>query len=324
MLDALFVALSAVVPVFLVIGLGIWLRRQEVLPDNAGRVLGLYVLKIALPLLVLHLFAQARPEDLARGSFWLGLLLSQGLMFALVWSADRLAWRKGRREAIVAGMNCCVSNMAFVGLPIICNLFPANAEALLVAGLAILSPNLAIALIQARLDWLHGSANNSLRSFLRRVLLGNPLLLAALTGCILAGTGWGLWIPLDRTVSLLGYTAAPCMLLSLGLDLRTRVAMARQLGSGSIVARQSWLLTCKLFIHPLLCWLLLYLFGVEGLWLTVSVLLSATGAALVNALMAEVYDAGPAEVALSVVLSNGLSMFTVTAFIWIFLYLGMV
>lgn len=321
MLEALCIALSAVVPVFLVIALGAWLRQQGSLPDNAGRVLGVFVLKLALPLLVLHLMAQARPQDLARGSFWLGLVGAQGLMFLLVWGVDRLALKRGKREAIIAGMNASINNVGFVGLAIILNLFPGNSEALLVTGLVIFATNLSISLSQSWLDCLSGGVNGW-RGLLRE-LAGNPLLLAVLCGMVLACTGLGLWEPLDRTARLLGHTAAPCMLLALGLDVQERLGMGRQ-RLGGVLLRQGWIVGCKLLLHPLLCWLLLWLLGVEGLWLTVSVLLSATAAALVNAVMAEVHKANPAEAALSVLLSNGLSLFSLTGFIWLFIWLGMV
>ena len=37
------------------IAFGALLRARDVLPENAGPVLGVYVLKVALPLLILHL-----------------------------------------------------------------------------------------------------------------------------------------------------------------------------------------------------------------------------------------------------------------------------
>ena len=40
----MFQALFAVLPVFLIIGAGVLLRSRDVLPENAGQVLGIYVL----------------------------------------------------------------------------------------------------------------------------------------------------------------------------------------------------------------------------------------------------------------------------------------
>ena len=63
---------------------------------------------------------------------------------------------------------------------------------------------------------------------------------------------------------------------------------------------------CKLVLHPLLCWAMLAAFGVSGLWLVISVIISATATALVVTVIAEVYSAVPEEAALTAVVANGL------------------
>ena len=51
--------------------------------------------------------------------------------------------------------------------------------------------------------------------------------------------------------------------------------------------------------------------------------MSATATALVVTVIAEVYSAVPEEAALTAVVSNGLSIFTLTGFVWAFQALGM-
>ena len=86
----MFQALFAVLPVFLIIGAGVLLRSRDVLPENAGPVLGIYVLKLALPLLILHLLAGASLKDLGHWAFWGGILGSQVIMYCLGYVADRV------------------------------------------------------------------------------------------------------------------------------------------------------------------------------------------------------------------------------------------
>ena len=64
--------------------------------------------------------------------------------------------------------------------------------------------------------------------------------------------------------------------------------------------------------------------GVSGLWLVISVIISATATALVVTVIAEVYSTVPEESALTAVVANGLSIFTLTGFVWGFQALGMV
>ena len=152
---------------------------------------------------------------------------------------------------------------------------------------------------------------------LRLFLLGNPLLLATLAGLALACSGLGLWQPLDHAAALIGSTAAPCMLLALGFDLRQKLVLALRRNGGHTVIRQAWLLLCKLGIHPLICWGIMHLAGLPPLWLGVGVLMSATGTALVASVLAEVYSAVPEEAALTAVLSNAASMVSLMLFIFL-------
>ena len=327
----MFQALFTVLPVFLIIGAGVLLRSRDVLPENAGPVLGIYVLKLALPLLILHLLAGAKVKDLAHWAFWGGILGSQLVMYCVGNLGDKIFCRRGVGPSVIAGLSCSACNAAFVGLPIVSNLFPGNASAMLIAGLCTLTPNVVMILGQSRLDALAGSlawdGGNPLKFFgklVRVFILGNPILLSTLAGIALSASGLGLWEPIDRAVSLVGYTAAPCMLLSLGLDLRQKLVVATRQAHGHAVVRQCWFIICKLVLHPLLCWGIMYALGITGLWLTIGVLISATATALLVSVLAQVYDTVPEEAALTAVVNNGLSILTLTGFVWLFQTLGMV
>ena len=252
-------------------------------------------------------------------------------MYCLGYVADRVFCRRGVGPGVIAGLSCSACNAAFVGLPIVSNLFPGNASAMLIAGLCTLTPNVVMIIGQSRLDALAGSlawsGGNPLKfvgKLLRVFILGNPILLSTLAGIALSASGLGLWAPIDRAVSLVGYTAAPCMLLALGLDLRQKLVVATRQAHGHAMLRLSWFVLCKLLVHPLLCWAMLAALGVSGLWLVISVIISATATALVVTVIAEVYSTVPEESALTAVVANGLSIVTLTGFVWGFQVLGMV
>ena len=73
-------AFSAVVPVFLLIGLGVCLDIFRALPENAHQTMSLYVLNVALPLLLFQIMATAPLESFAHPQFWLGVIAAQFLM----------------------------------------------------------------------------------------------------------------------------------------------------------------------------------------------------------------------------------------------------
>ncbi len=315
-------AFYAVLPVFLLIAVGAAVHMTDVLPENTGAAMGLYVLKLALPVLMLHILSGASRLDLAHGGFWLGVIGAQMLCYLLGYAVDRLFSRRGTGPAIISGLACSASNTAFVGLPIVAGLLPGDHEAMVVAGLAALTPNVVVIMAQIRMDCLAGSAawgdgRGRIWKLLRLFLLGSPLLLATLAGLALACSGLGLWQPLDHAAALIGSTAAPCMLLALGFDLRQKLVLALRRNGGHTVIRQAWLLLCKLGIHPLICWGIMHLAGLPPLWLGVGVLMSATGTALVASVLAEVYSAVPEEAALTAVLSNAASMVSLMLFIFL-------
>ncbi len=321
------IAFWAVLPVFLIIGLGVMLRARDILPDSAGKVLGIYVLKLALPLLLLHVMAQADRSTLAHGGFWLGALGAPLVCYLLGYAGDRLFCRRGSGAAVISALGCSACNTAFVGLPIVEGLLPGNTEALVVAGLMTLTPNVVVIMGQVRLDLLNGvtaweEGQSRVWILFRALVLGNPILLSTVAGLALAVSGAGLWAPLDRACALVGFTAAPCMLIALGFDLGQKLRLALTRSVGHAFWRQAWLVSCKLILCPLSCWLIMAALDVTPLWLGVGVLTSATGSALVASVLAQVYNALPEEAALTAVLSNGVSLVSLTACIWLLQYAG--
>ena len=222
-------AFSAVVPVFLLIGLGVCLDLFRALPENANQTLSLYVLNVALPLLLFQIMATAPLESFAHPQFWLGVIAAQFLIYGVCYAADRILARHDSAAATVTALGGCFCNAAFVGIPVITSALPGNAEALFVAGLFTITPNLLFVVGQVQL-----AAHDPSRSMpqgrkavllhvLRYSLLYNAVFWGMAGGVLVSALGLGLWDPLNRAAELVGHTAAPCMLVTLGLTLREGV-----------------------------------------------------------------------------------------------------
>ena len=303
-------AFSAVVPVFLLIGLGVCLDLFRALPENANQTLSLYVLNVALPLLLFQIMATAPLESFAHPQFWLGVIAAQFLIYGVCYAADRILARHDSAAATVTALGGCFCNAAFVGIPVITSALPGNAEALFVAGLFTITPNLLFVVGQVQL-----AAHDPSRSMpqgrkavllhvLRYSLLYNAVFWGMAGGVLVSALGLGLWDPLNRAAELVGHTAAPCMLVTLGLTLRERLAVVLRHAGGHALLRQTALQICKLVVQPLVCWGILAALGVEGLWLAVSVIMAASGSALVVPVLADVHHAGPEEATLTALVSN--------------------
>ena len=238
-------AFSAVVPVFLLIGLGVCLDLFRALPENANQTLSLYVLNVALPLLLFQIMATAPLESFAHPQFWLGVIAAQFLIYGACYAADRILARHDSAAATVTALGGCFCNAAFVGIPVITSALPGNAEALFVAGLFTITPNLLFVVGQVQL-----AAHDPSRSMpqgrkavllhvLRYSLLYNAVFWGMAGGVLVSALGLGLWGPLDRAAELVGHTAAPCMLVTLGLTLRERLAVVFRHAGNHALLRQA-------------------------------------------------------------------------------------
>ena len=116
--------------------------------------------------------------------------------------------------------------------------------------------------------------------------------------------------PLDRTAELVGRSAVPCALFAMGASL----AAHRLRGS----FRDALLATAlKLVAHPALVWSCATLLGLEPLWTKVAVLLAAMPTGINVYLFADRYRAGVNTASSAVVLSTGLSIFTISIVLWL-------
>ena len=332
MLDVFF----AILPIFLVIGFGLIADRLELLPAPSSSLLSLYVLRLALPVMLFRIMAGADPAQMLRGGFWAGLFVSQFFVYGLGYGVERLLARRGKGEAVTTALSCSSGIAAFIGLPVVQFLLPGNNEALLAAGLAAIMPSMGMAVGQVHYEVIkeeasgvpapastssHGGSASSrppVWAILFRAIFRNPLIIALAAGSLLGLTGLGLWGPLDRTAAFIGSTSAPCVLLALGLDLRSKLRLALRASGGNMAVRQAGVSVAKLLVHPLLAWGIMHVLGVTGLWLAVGVIMSATSTAVGAYALAEVYGQVSEEAAFSVVITSGLSLFTMSGFAYAF------
>ena len=318
-------SLLLILPVFLIIAFGVALDVGRVLPRNTGSVIGAYVLYVALPILMLHLLAGAGLDDILHGGFWAGLVAAQLTVYGLGYAGEFLLARRGHAAAAVTALSASCANVAFIGFPVVVSLMPGNHEALIAAGLAVITPNVVAIPCQVQLEFLKRAQGRGggLAPMLAKAVLLNPLMLGMCGGFLLGGSGLGLWGPLDKAAELIGNTTAPCMLLALGLDLRGKYRVAALSGKGLNLPRLGGVGMLKLVVHPLLTWWLMDLLGVGGTWLVVGVIMSGTATALVSYVIAEIYDAVPEEVALTAVVTNVLNLVTITVLASIFRGMGL-
>lgn len=229
-------------------------------PPRLTRALNFWILRVALPALILRLVAQLSWDP----HLWY-LVAAMWIVLAGAWAiaafaGSRLGWSRARIGAVV--MAAGFGNTAFTGYPLIRALrgegalpYAAVADQL-GCFLALTTAGVAIA------AW-YGGHRTDVRGIVRRIVLFPPFI-ACLVG---AGVGiYGAWPAAAlRIFELLGLTLTPLALLSIGLSFRFDFDRGQV---GAVAVALGW----KLLAAPLLVWTLGVMAGASGTLLVVAVL----------------------------------------------------
>ena len=253
--------LSITGPIYIAIALG-WLATRAGLFERADmRVLGRFVLYVALPALLFDAVSKRHVADILDWRYLLVYALS-GLAtmgLALLWFR-RVARHAGQgpQLAVVQSMGAVCPNSGFVGYPI--NLLVLGGGAAgVILGMNMLVENLLwIPLLLALLDAATGGGH--WRQVLRGVAVGllrNPLVIGLVAGLAAALLGLRLPAAGERTVTLFAQSSAAASLFVIGgslvgLEIRGLRAQVAQIA------------VCKLILHPLMALAALGLLALLG------------------------------------------------------------
>jgi malonate transporter len=272
------------VPFFALVLMGWGAARSGLLPLDGIPTMNTFVLFFGLPAMIFRLGASGALHQSGLG----GLLLAYGLAGTVVVTLG-LAWgiKQGlrRRDSGLAALVTAFPNTGFLGLPLLTGLLGAGAAGPVAATLIVD----VLVLSSVCLAWAHShphphphplaegtvhdqnddplhAAMASLKGALR-----NPLLWALGVGMAFGQWGWHLPKAADETLRLLGLSATPAALFTLGAILaRAQLKAALPLNAaGAAIAASSlraqeesrvgalpvWVpAVCKLVLHPALVW----------------------------------------------------------------------
>ncbi|MDV7211972.1 AEC family transporter [Azotobacter beijerinckii] len=241
--------LSITMPIFILIGLGFFAVRFEVISREQVRGLGSFVITFALPALVLKAVSDSPFQEVMNWQYLLAycagslIVYLLGLLFAL----------RVRREPLdtgaISALGMAVSNSGFVGYPIVAMLLgPAAAIGLALNMLVEHLLIIPLSLTLAEAGRQQGSTGKVLRETARR-LARTPLIIAMLVGLLLSLLEARLPAIPGKVVDMLASASAPVALFVIGgslygLKLHGLFAELRMIAVG------------KLLLHPLAVFLL--------------------------------------------------------------------
>ena len=294
------ILIDAVLPVFIMAGVGVVIGRVFSLDPRPVSRLALYVFSPAL------IFSALSTADIPFGEvlsvfFFLGAWVP--LLYAVCWL---IAWRAGfqtqARNAFI--LTSLFMNAVNYGLPV--SLFAFGEEGLLRA-LLFLAPQ---ALLTATLAVYVASSGKkgSLRSLL--AILRLPTVYATVGALAINPFHVTLPMLVDTPLTILAGAAIPTMLMVLGIQL-ANASIKEDLLPASVAA------FVRLIISPALAFGVTLLLGIHGVTQQVVIVLSGMPTAVFTTILATEFDTSPRQVTSTVALSTGASLATITSLIWL-------
>lgn len=301
-----------VLPFFGMIFIGALAARLARLPLEALGWMNVFVIYIALPALFFQLLSRTPVEELTEWRYIAGSLAATFIIFCLMFAGSLLASRGGIAEGTIKGLSAAYGNIGYMGPGVV--LLVLGPEAAVPVALIFSFENVMHFTLAPLMMALAGSEKSSglalAGNVVRRIVL-HPFILATVAGGLAAWAQVAPPAPVSRLLDYLAQAAAPCALFAMGvtLALRPLKRMPRELGIISIL---------KLVVHPVLCWVMLGLFGnFSPVWVYSAVLLAALPTATNVFVIAQQYGVWVERASASVLITTMLSVVTVTAVVYL-------
>ncbi|KPF66499.1 transporter [beta proteobacterium AAP99] len=313
--------LAVTFPFFALVLAGYLATRRGLLPEAAIPGLNTYVLWFALPCMLFRFGAGLPVAQL----FNLPLMAIYATCALLLLGATILLTRSARvglKDAAFGALVAVFPNTGFMGVPLLVALLgTAAAGPVILTVLVDLVLTSSVALAIAQLD---GHRGHGWAAFGRAVrgALTNPLPWAIGLGALVSWQQIQLWGPLAKAVGLLGDSASPVALFTIGAVLARAQRVGNETGTPTPLADYLPVAAIKLFIHPLL----VLVVGLNAMRLgwpvdRFSVIVLALAAALPSAsnvsLLAERYGADNGRIARIILASTALAFLSFSAAVWL-------
>jgi malonate transporter len=243
-------------PIYFCIAIGFAATRFGLFAKADMRVLGKFVINIALPAMLFNALSQKPVRDIIHSDYLLayGLGSMAVLLGACAWARYVRRSTPGYQAYFAMGMSC--SNSGYVGYPVaMLVLGPVAAIAL---ALNMLVENLIKLPLLMTLADADGSAKGHWLQVLGQTLvrlLQNPMIIAILLGFAYSLSGWQLPGPMARTINLYAQATSAVALSVIGgtlvgLQIKGLGRQVAQIGFGKLILHPLAVLVTVLWVVP--------------------------------------------------------------------------
>ena len=233
--------------VWVIILVGMFVGRRNILGENARSVLSALTFFVASPALLFETLSKANLHSVFAAPLLVtavGAVITAVLFFGIV----RFALKRPVPEALISSMSASLANSANLGIPIaVFVLGDASYVApLLIFQLAFFTP-----LFLMALDATTSSHRTTPLRFVL-MILQNPMIVGTGLGLVVAGTGWQVPPLIMEPIHLIGGAAIPAMLIAFGMSLNNSAPLQAATGRRLDTLLASFF---KLIVHPLVAYL---------------------------------------------------------------------
>ncbi|RED44825.1 AEC family transporter [Aestuariispira insulae] len=299
---------ESLLPVFALIGLGLVLRRQGIVPENQWDGLNKVCYWLFFPMMLAKTMVGADLDNVPLGGM-AGAMLTASIIMGILAFALKPVFIRGMGldgAAFTSVFQTSVRWNGFIALAIVLKLFDEQGIALVAVAMAVLVPIINIACIFVLAAYSSNEPPSAGRIALN--IIKNPILLGCVGGLLLNRLHIPVWDPVLTLMDLLGRSALGAGLLCIGAGLKVRHLVNP---SGGI-----WVSSLiKLGLTPLVVGGAAVFFGLRGDALEVAVLCAAVPTAMNGYVLARQMGGDAELYAASTTLQTLISLISIPLFL---------
>lgn len=304
--------IGLVLPFFGLIFMGFLVARITHQPIEALGWMNTFIIYVALPALFFQLLAKTPFERLTEWTFIFGAVFSTYLVFSMMFVGSVVLSGGRIAESTIKGLAAAYGNIGYMGPGLALLAF--GEEAAVPVALIFCFENImhfAIAPTMMALSGDDRSTPLALALGVVRKIVLHPFIIATAVG--VAGAYFEVRppVPIERFLEYLARAAAPCALFAMGVTLALRPLKR-------VPTEMAPIAVLKLFVHPLVCWVVLSWVGnFSTEWVFSAVLLAALPTATNVFVIAQQYNVWVQRASASVLITTLISVGTVTGLLYL-------
>lgn len=272
--------INQVIILFLIMLVGIYARKKNIITDESNKSLSQFLLNIALPFLILSSFDYNISKEAIQNAELI-FLYSTVIHIFLILITKLLCIKFDKDTSIVARCALIYSNAGFMGYPLMAGLY-GKIGVFYTAIYGI--PYNILLFTYGTILFSKTSFKNNTKDSLKKIIL-NPGIIAIFLGIILLISKFKLPDPISEAISLVGNTTTPLAMIIVGAMLSN--LNIKEIFKEKIVYYISFI---KLILIPIMIFILISLFKADNFLKSICILLEATPSAVVCSVFAAQYN----------------------------------